>query len=63
MREKLMASRMVYLQSIVRRLRAEVSTNELIVNPRLMHLFQAMEHHLRELEIAYAGVEKSKSRV
>ncbi len=55
MREKLMATRMKYLQTVVRNLRAEVSTNEMIVNPRLLHLFQAMEHHLREMEVAYVG--------
>lgn len=63
MREKLMATRMRYLQTMFRKLRGEISTQELIVNPRLVHLFQAMEYQLREMEVAYVGQPKANEKV
>lgn len=63
MREQIMANRMKYLRTIMRNLRAEISANELIINPRLIHLFQAVEYQLRELEMLYAGESKTQTSV
>ena len=55
MREKLMATRMRYLQTILRGIRAEISTEELIKNPKLLQLIRKLEFQLREMEVAYVG--------
>jgi hypothetical protein len=53
-REKLMAGRMRYIQTAIKRLRSEISTGELLSNPQILPLFHAIERHLREMEAAYA---------
>jgi hypothetical protein len=55
MREKLMADRMRYLQTLVKSLRAEVSSRELLVNPRLLWVICSMESQLKTMEKAYGG--------
>ncbi len=55
MREHLMAKRMRYLQTVLKGIRAEVSTDELIANPRLLQLIHSLEYQLREMEVAYVG--------
>ena len=50
-----MASRMRYLQTVLKKIRAEISTEELISNPGMLLLFQSFERQLREMEVAYVG--------
>lgn len=63
MREKLMATRMRYLQTILRGVRAEISTEELIKNPKLLQLIRKLEFQLREMEVAYVGKPKIRRAV
>lgn len=60
MRERLMATRMRYLQTALRSLRAEVSTDELIANPKLLLLIRSLEYHLKAMEAVYVGCPMSK---
>ena len=55
-----MANRMKYLQTLLRSLRAEVSTEELIENQRLLQLIKNMEIQLKHMEQAYVGSRKIK---
>lgn len=50
---ELMATRLRYLRNIIKNIRAEISTRELVVNTRLLHLFEALDCQLRELEATY----------
>lgn len=59
-RAELMANRMKYLQTLLRSLRAEVSTEELIENQRLLQLIKNMEIQLKHMELAYVGIRKNK---
>ena len=63
MREELMARRMRYLQTILRRLRAEISTDELIVNPKLLEVIRSFEFQLRQMEVAYVGSPRPRKAV
>jgi hypothetical protein len=63
MREELMANRMRYLQTLVRSLRAEVSTRELLFNPRLLWIICSMEFQLKQMERAYVGTPRTKAAV
>ena len=63
MREELMATRMRYLQTLVRSLRAEVSTCELLLNPRLLWIICSMEFQLKQMERAYVGTPAVKKAV
>lgn len=53
--EKLMATRMRYLQAILGRIQAQISAEELIVNPRIQQLIGSLGLYLVEMEVAYAG--------
>lgn len=59
-REELMANRMKYLQTLLRSLRAEVSTDELIQNQKLLQLIKNMEFQLKHMELAYVGIRNTK---
>jgi hypothetical protein len=50
-----MSKRMRYLQTVLKSLRAELSTTELISNPDILKIIHAMELHLRQMEVAYVG--------
>lgn len=63
MREELMAARMRYLQTLVRSLRAEVSTRELLLNPKLLWIICSMEYQLKQMERAYVGTATVKTAV
>lgn len=52
-RERMMAGRMNYLSTVVRELKAELSTEEFIRNPKILRLLQLAEFQLREMERAY----------
>ncbi len=54
-RAELMANRMKYLQTLLKSLRAEVSTDELIQNQKLLQLVKRMEFQLKNMEQAYVG--------
>lgn len=53
--EKLMATRMRYLQAILKRIHAQISEEELVVNPRILQLICSLGLYLVEMEVAYAG--------
>ena len=50
MREKMMVSRMKYLQSAVRELRNSISTEELSRNRLLLRQLKLVEYHLKQME-------------
>lgn len=53
MREKMMESRMRYLQTAVRQLRNVVSTEELTRNQLLLRQLRLVEYHLKHMERIY----------
>ncbi len=59
-RAELMANRMKYLQTLLRSLKAEVSTDELLQNQRLLELIKNMEFQLKHMELAYVGNRNAK---
>ena len=63
MREKLMAARMRYLKTVLKMMRAEISTDELITNPKLLQLIRSLEFQLSEMEMAYVGKPEYRTAV
>ena len=53
MREKMMESRMRYLQTAVRQLRNVASTEELTRNQLLLRQLRLVEYHLKHMERIY----------
>lgn len=57
MRQKaeLMANRMRYIQTLLKNIRSEVSTEELLLNEKILKLIRVMETQLKQMEITYVG--------
>jgi|GEM_PF-6930745 hypothetical protein len=53
MRHELMATRMRYLQTAVKKLRNLISTNELSTNRVLLSQIELIEEHLKKMEQIY----------
>ena len=53
-KEKFILGRIAYLQTAIKRLRAEIAAEELATNFRLFTALQAVERHVREMEEWYA---------
>lgn len=53
MRNELMAARMRYLQTAVKKLRNLISTNELSANRMLLSQIEFIEEHLKKMEQIY----------
>ena len=53
MRHELMATRMRYLQTAVKKLRNLISTNELATNRMLLSQIELVEEHLKKMEQIY----------
>jgi hypothetical protein len=63
MREHLMATRMRYLQTLLKSLRADISTKELATNPKLLRIVRSMEFQLKQMECIYVEGSKIKQAV
>ena len=50
---QVMAAQMRFLKRILKNLRAEISTHELLINPQLLRVIQATEYQLQQMERKY----------
>jgi hypothetical protein len=61
--ERLMGTRMNYLQTLLKSLRSEISTHELATNPKLLSIMNSMDFHLKQMELLYVQGPNSKNAI